>query len=118
MTLAQLDVACTATEHRDGKKFAVPDMTACRRAADIFRALGEPARLRLLALLMRGELCVTEIATALHDSLPAVSQRLKLLRTERIVVSRRAGKHIYYRLADLHVEQLIRNALAHASESR
>jgi len=45
-----------------------------------------------------------------------VSQRLKVLRSEDVIVSRRAGKHIFYALADKHVTDLVRNALKHASE--
>jgi ArsR family transcriptional regulator len=50
----------------------------------------------------------------LEDNLPAVSQRLKLLRSERIVSYRREGKHVFYSLDDDHIVELIRNALAHA----
>ena len=90
---------------------------ACQRAAGLFRALGDPARMQVLSLLAGRELCVSAIAAALGDSLPAVSQRLKLLRSERVVTQRREGKHIYYALADKHVADLIANGLAHASES-
>ncbi len=89
---------------------------ACAKAAGIFRALGDTSRLELLALLAEGDLCVTEIADRLGDNLSAVSQRLRLLRSERIVKQRREGKHVYYSLADEHVTELIANALAHAEE--
>ena len=84
------------------------------RAAAMFSALGDPNRLRLLGLLIGREMCVTEISSILNDNLPAVSQRLKLLRSERIVSYRREGKHIFYRLDDEHIVELIRNALEHA----
>jgi ArsR family transcriptional regulator len=70
----------------------------------------------MLALLAEGDLCVTDIAERLGDNLPAVSQRLKLLRSERIVKQRREGKHMFYSLADRHVAELISNALAHVNE--
>lgn len=89
---------------------------ACQKAADIFRALGEPTRFKMLALLMEEEMCVTDIANALDDNLPAVSQRLKLLRKDNIVTLRREGKFIYYSLADAHIKMLIQNALEHVSE--
>jgi ArsR family transcriptional regulator, lead/cadmium/zinc/bismuth-responsive transcriptional repressor len=92
------------------------DPVACERAVAIFRALGDAARLRILCLLMQAERCVTEIAEALGDSLPAVSQRLRLLRSERIVTYRREGKHVFYGLADQHIGQLVANALEHARE--
>jgi len=88
----------------------------CARAAGIFRALGDLSRLRLLSLLADREMCVTELTQCLQDNLPAVSQRLKLLRAERIVVTRRQGKHIFYKLADSHIAHLIANGLAHGEE--
>ena len=95
-----------------------PTEEAFRRAASLFRAAGEITRLRLLARLAEGEWCVTELAEAAGVPLPAVSQQLSVLRAERIVGHRRAGKHVYYSLLDEHVIELIQNALEHASEAR
>jgi ArsR family transcriptional regulator len=89
-----------------------------REAASIFRALGEEGRLKTLVLISQRERCVTEIANLMGENIAAVSQRLKCLRGERIVSSRRQGKHIYYALADQHVVDLIQNGLAHAQEDR
>lgn len=86
------------------------------RAAQLFRAMADAPRLRVLDLLKAGELCVTEIAAALNDKLSTVSQRLRLLRQEGLVARRRDGNHLYYSLADRHVADLILNALAHARE--
>jgi ArsR family transcriptional regulator len=87
-------------------------------AARTFRALGDHERLRLLALLAEGERCVTELAESVGATLPTVSQRLRVLRTEGLVERRREGKHVYYSLADGHVAELVANALAHAGEAR
>lgn len=106
---------CRSDEH-SSQHLPMPDRAGCERAAAIFRALGDTTRLQMLALLAQRELCVTEIAACMNDNLSAVSQRLKLLRSERIVAQRRAGKHVYYSLADHHVAELIANALAHANE--
>lgn len=86
------------------------------RAAAIFRAVSEPARLKLLVRLGGGEWCVTELADAAGVGLSTVSQQLRLLRAERIVARRRAGKHIFYSLADAHVIDLVRSAMRHAAE--
>lgn len=91
---------------------------AFQRAASIFRALGDVERLRLLEKLAEREVCVTELAEASGARMPTVSQRLRVLRAEGLVVQRRDGKHIYYALADQHVVELVRNALQHASEQR
>lgn len=82
----------------------------------MFRALGDVQRLRLLELLRQREWCVTELVEALGEKFSTVSQRLRLLRTEGLVVRRREGTHLFYALADRHIADLIDNALAHADE--
>jgi ArsR family transcriptional regulator len=105
---------CRAADHADAEGVLPPD--ALERAAQIFRAMGDGARLRILDLLKQRERCVTEIVTAVGEKFTTVSQRLKLLRSEGLIVRRRDGNHIYYALADRHVVDLILNALAHANE--
>ncbi|MEU7000745.1 metalloregulator ArsR/SmtB family transcription factor [Nonomuraea sp. NPDC046570] len=78
------------------------------RLAELFRLLGDPTRARLLyALLEAGELCVCDLVSAVEVTDTAVSHALRLLRTAGIVASRRAGRMIYYRLADAHVRMLL-----------
>jgi ArsR family transcriptional regulator len=86
--------------------------------AATFRALSDPTRLRLLALLGDGERCVHELCAALRMSQPAVSHQLRLLRVGRLVRSRRAGREVYYALDDEHVMELVAQARSHALESR
>jgi DNA-binding transcriptional ArsR family regulator len=109
---------CPADEHARRQPRARPTDEAFIRAAALFRAAGEVTRLRLLARLSEGEWCVTELAEAAGVSLTNVSQQLSVLRAQRIVGHRRAGKHIYYSLLDEHVIEMIQNALEHASEDR
>jgi DNA-binding transcriptional ArsR family regulator len=89
---------------------------AFERAAALFRVVADVARLKLLERLAEGEWCVTELADAAGSGLSTVSQQLRLLRSERIVTRRRAGKHIFYSLADAHMRDLVRTALEHAAE--
>lgn len=97
---------------------AVPQYSghALGMAADLFRAIGDHERLRLLTILSGGERCVSELAETVGATLSTVSQRLRVLRGEGLLKRRREGKHVYYSLADEHVAGLIANALAHASE--
>jgi DNA-binding transcriptional ArsR family regulator len=88
------------------------------RAAAMLSAAGDPARLRLLHLLAAGERCVSEVAAHSGDAMPTVSQRLQLLRREGLLTSRKDGKHVFYRLADQHVLELVDNVLRHAGEGR
>lgn len=94
----------------------VEDAQGLERAARLFAALGDAQRLRVLCLLLRGEMCVTAIVAALGDKFPTVSQRLRVLRSEGLVARRREKSHVYYSLADAHVRGLISNAVAHADE--
>jgi ArsR family transcriptional regulator len=88
------------------------------RAAALFRALGDTARLSLLERLSGGEYCVTELADATGEGLSTISQRLRTLRAEHLLRRRRVGKHVYYTLADQHVAELVRAAIEHAQEQR
>lgn len=86
------------------------------KAVRLFKAIGDPERLGLLSLLAGREACVSELSEGTNAELSTVSQRLRLLRAEGLVARRRAGKHIYYSLADHHVTELIQSALEHSSE--
>jgi ArsR family transcriptional regulator, lead/cadmium/zinc/bismuth-responsive transcriptional repressor len=87
-------------------------------AADMFRALADPERLRLLLRLGAGEACVSELAEDEGEKITTVSARLKVLSAVRLVRRRRVAKHIFYAPSDEHVLRLIRNAIDHAAEGR
>ena len=84
--------------------------------ASLFRALGDPARLKLIEALAASEWCVGELAEMVEGDPTTLSQRLRVLRHEGLVDRRRSGRHIFYRLKDEHVADLIRNAFAHTRE--
>jgi len=92
--------------------------TVRERAAAMLAAAGDPSRLAVLELLNDRELCVSDIAALLGDPMAAVSQRLRVLKSERLVTSRRDGKHVRYRLTDQHILDLVLNVLRHAAEPR
>jgi len=110
--------ACEPKQHRSRKLSPTVSEHSMERASRIFRALGDPSRLRLMALLSQGEACVTELAESESEEISTISQRLRVLRAEGLLSRRRDGKHILYGLADQHVADLVFNALAHASEHR
>src|SRR3984893_8083227 len=87
-------------------------------ASAMFRALGEPSRLRLLARLTMGEICVSELAKLEDEKLTTISARLKTLHAAGLIKRRRQAKHIYYALSDTHVLRLVQNALEHSSEKQ
>ncbi len=69
-----------------------------RPAAGLLKALSDENRLRMVALLADGELCVCHIASALDLSQPNVSQHLTVLKNAGVVERERRGSWIYYRL--------------------
>lgn len=95
---------------------ALPDAALMVGAAEIFRMLADPNRLRLLHALAQEEMCVCDLSALVETSTSAVSHQLRLLRTARLVTSRRAGKMVYYRLDDDHVGRLLQEGLRHAAE--
>jgi DNA-binding transcriptional ArsR family regulator len=113
---ADATAACAHEPHEPRVPKLEAEGLVIEQAAALFRALGDSARLSLLARLAQGEYCVTELAAASGEGLSTISQRLRTLRSERLLRRRRVGKHVYYTLADEHVALLIESALAHASE--
>ena len=81
--------------------------------ADLFSALSDPTRLRIISALLEGESNVGDIATQLEMTESAVSHQLRGLRQLRLVRSRKAGRQVYYTLDDDHVARLYRLGLDH-----
>jgi DNA-binding transcriptional ArsR family regulator len=88
----------------------VPDAVPLRGIADLFGALSDQTRLRLLYALSREELCVCDLAQVAGRSIPAVSHQLALLRRLALVTYRNEGKLSYYRLASDVVRELLDDA--------
>jgi ArsR family transcriptional regulator len=65
-----------------------------------FKALSDEGRLRLLAALKGGEMCVGELAEAVGRPQPNVSQHLASLTHSGLVAARREGNHAFYRISD------------------
>lgn len=80
--------------------------------ARVFHGLADPTRLRIVQLLLAGELNVGELVAALGTPQGRVSSHLMCLRWCGFVATRRAGKYVYYRVADPRVADLVRIAQA------
>ncbi|WP_141584169.1 helix-turn-helix transcriptional regulator [Actinomadura sp. WMMA1423] len=93
---------------------SLPDGETITELAQVFGLLSDPGRLRVItALLAGGEMCVCDIAASCGHSESSVSHALRLLRANRVVRVRRAGRMAYYRLDDTHVRLLLDLALTH-----
>ena len=86
----------------------------------LFKALADQTRLRILGLLMTGEVCVCHIHESLKISQPKASRHLAYLRRSGLVATRRDGLWVHYRLAASAspvlgaVEQAVRHSLTHS----
>jgi DNA-binding transcriptional ArsR family regulator len=102
--------------HGDRVQAALPhllkDATAVR-LAETFKALSDPTRVRIVALLSEAELCVCDLAAALDMSQSAVSHQLRTLRDLQLVRWRREGRQVFYALDDEHVSDLFQRGLDH-----
>jgi ArsR family transcriptional regulator len=87
-----------------------------RPLSRVFRALGDETRLRIMALLAHGELCVCHVEQALGLTQPNASRQLGILRTAGLVDSRREGSWVYYRIAP-HEHATVQRVVALLAES-
>ena len=83
--------------------------------AELFRALADSSRVRILSTLLANEQSVGEIVAAAHMSQSAVSHQLRGLRQMRLVRAAKRGREVYYALDDAHVADLFRIGLEHVS---
>jgi ArsR family transcriptional regulator len=80
--------------------------TDTQRLTDVFKGLADPTRLRIMNLLLQGELCVCDIQRVLGASQPNVSRHLNYLKHSGLVLDRPEGFRVYYRLVDSRYEPL------------
>lgn len=83
--------------------------------ADLFSALSDPTRLRIISVLLDSEMNVGEIAAQLGMTESAVSHQLRGLRQMRLVRGRKNGRQVYYALDDDHVAKLYGLGLDHVA---
>lgn len=99
----------TVTEH-------MPEEEELYELAELFKVFGDSTRIRILYVLFEAEVCVCDIAEALHMTQPAISHQLRILKQAKLVKSRREGKSVFYSLADGHVRTIIAQGREHIEE--
>jgi DNA-binding transcriptional ArsR family regulator len=75
---------------------------------DVFTAIADPTRRRMLDLLRSGEMTVTEIASSLPVSQPTISEHLRVLRNVGLAVVRKSGRRRIYRLDESGLDEICR----------
>ena len=106
-----IGITCQATENK-----LRDSLIEVAGLSELFRALSDETRTKILYLLSQQELCVCDLAYLLDMTLPAISHHLRLLKTMRIIRSQREGKQVFYTLDDDHVLSLIEVARKHYIE--
>ena len=84
--------------------------------AELFKVFGDSTRIRILYVLFEAEVCVCDLAEALHMTQSAISHQLRILKQSKLVKARREGKSVFYSLADDHVRTIIAQGQEHIEE--
>lgn len=92
----------------------MPNEEQVHLAAESFRMLSDPTRIKVLWALLQGESSVACLADLAEVAPSVVSQHLAKLRLAGMVKGRREGTFVYYSAADQHVHRLLSQALFHA----
>jgi DNA-binding transcriptional ArsR family regulator len=109
-----------AVVHLDAVRTAragLPPAGAIAGMSELFAAISDPTRLRIISALATEELCVCDLAATIGQSESAVSHQLRALRVKGLVRVRRAGRLAYYALDDEHVLTLYRQAVDHIAHT-
>ncbi len=85
--------------------------------AEIFAALGDMTRVRIIETLLKGEQSVSELAAELDISVSAISHQLRRLKDLKILRHHKDGKRVFYALDDAHIAGLFQMALDHVRHS-
>ena len=84
--------------------------------SDLYKLFSDLTRIRILCVLQKREMCVSDIAQELGMTQSAISHQLSTLKLGKLVKSRRDGKTIFYSLDDEHVEMILSMGVDHVME--
>ena len=108
MNLGLADTSCTPSERiRELRARIGDDELAYRELETLFSALGDVTRLKMLKLIADEELCACEVMAALELTQPTTSHHLGILERAGLLVSRRSGKWVFYKLANTKANHLV-----------
>jgi DNA-binding transcriptional ArsR family regulator len=98
------------------KTSSIIDEHTAAHVAELFRAFSDTSRVRILSVLTTQELNVNSLAALVGVSESAVSHHLRGLRQMKIVVARRDGKEVFYRIDDEHIISLFGQGVKHVQQ--
>ena len=94
----------------------MPDTEQLQALADFYKVFGDFTRICILCILLRGEMCVCDLAQTLDMTQSAISHQLRVLKQMKLVTNRREGKTVFYSLADGHIRTIINQGMEHIQE--
>ena len=94
----------------------MPDDELLLDLADTFKLFADSTRVKILYALMQAEMCVCDISVLLGMTKSSVSHQLRILKQSNLIKYRKAGRVVYYSLADEHVKTIISVAMEHVME--
>jgi DNA-binding transcriptional ArsR family regulator len=92
------------------------DEQTAAQVAELFRSFSDASRVRILSVLVNGELNVGALAKIVGISESAVSHHLRGLRQMRLVSARKDGKEVFYRVDDEHIIELFQQGIRHVQD--
>ena len=114
--LDRTDCTVIHQEVVDAVRGKMPDDDLLLDLADCFKLFSDSTRLKILYALMEAEMCVCDISVLLGMTKSSVSHQLRVLKQSNLVKYRKAGRVIYYSLADDHVRTICRMGMEHGLE--
>ena len=114
--LDRTDCTVIHQEVVDAVRGKMPDDDLLLDLADCFKLFSDSTRLKILYALMEAEMCVCDISVLLGMTKSSVSHQLRVLKQSNLVKYRKAGRVIYYSLADDHVRTICKMGMEHVCE--
>lgn len=96
---------------------SVLDEHTAAHVAELFRAFSDTSRVRIMSALLNGEKNVSALAVLVGISESGVSHHMRGLRQMHLVIARREGKEVYYRVEDEHIITLFQQGIRHIKEN-
>ena len=93
-------------------------MNSLDKSVNIFKALGDNTRLKIVEALIEKDANVNSLVVMLGMTQSAISHQLKILKLNGIIKSERKGKEVYYSLDDSHIETIVKTVIEHTSHSK
>ncbi|WP_306419564.1 ArsR/SmtB family transcription factor [Anaerosalibacter massiliensis] len=109
------EVSATNDDKLEKIKNSMIEEQKIKLLSEIFKALSDPTRLKIIYVLSKSPLCVCDIAQLLDMTQSAISHHLRMLRNLNLVKFRKEGKMVIYSLDDHHVLELFSQGLDHVN---